>query len=219
MLREQAIKTVAQNKVKNLAVKERDEQLEIMTMEVWDDHEAWKNLPKSVQKEFENGVLEYQVDSDRYDSVLFIWAAYELKAVTNEYLFAELKKIGVNESEIDGTPLKMQACPCCGYRTIDIRGDFDICRVCWWEDDGQDNNNAGASYGGPNGISLSQARYNFIQYGIYDPSRSDLYKIRDPKEKYAIGRVFALKENILSEIESSWQVNMKKIGPTKKGYS
>src|SRR3954447_19194782 len=26
-------------------------------------------------------------------------------------------------------------CPCCGYYTLDSRGSFDICQVCWWEDD------------------------------------------------------------------------------------
>ena len=26
-------------------------------------------------------------------------------------------------------------CLCCGYRTLDERGVFDICPVCFWEDD------------------------------------------------------------------------------------
>jgi hypothetical protein len=26
-------------------------------------------------------------------------------------------------------------CPCCGYMTLDERGMFDICVVCFWEDD------------------------------------------------------------------------------------
>ena len=27
------------------------------------------------------------------------------------------------------------ACPCCGYATLDARGEYDICAICWWEDD------------------------------------------------------------------------------------
>ena len=27
-------------------------------------------------------------------------------------------------------------CPCCGFRTLGTRGGFEICAVCFWEDDG-----------------------------------------------------------------------------------
>lgn len=26
-------------------------------------------------------------------------------------------------------------CLCCGYKSLDTRGEFDICAVCFWEDD------------------------------------------------------------------------------------
>lgn len=29
-------------------------------------------------------------------------------------------------------------CPCCGFLTLDERGTFEICPVCFWEDDGQE---------------------------------------------------------------------------------
>ncbi|MFF1770133.1 CPCC family cysteine-rich protein [Streptomyces sp. NPDC058249] len=29
-------------------------------------------------------------------------------------------------------------CPCCGFLTLDERGSYEICPVCFWEDDGQD---------------------------------------------------------------------------------
>jgi hypothetical protein len=58
------------------------------------------------------------------------------------------------------------ACPCCRHRTLDARGDYDICPVCLWEDDGQDDHNAHAVSGGPNGVlSLTQARANFARIG------------------------------------------------------
>ena len=31
------------------------------------------------------------------------------------------------------------ACPCCGFLTLPSRGGYDICPVCFWEDDGQDD--------------------------------------------------------------------------------
>lgn len=55
-------------------------------------------------------------------------------------------------------------CPCCGYPTLLIRDSYDICPVCNWEDDGQDDPEADEQFGGPNGeYSLTQARLNFCR--------------------------------------------------------
>lgn len=57
-------------------------------------------------------------------------------------------------------------CPCCGYKTLDERGGYDICPVCFWEDDGQDDADADTIRGGPNGrLSLTQARENYQKIG------------------------------------------------------
>jgi hypothetical protein len=57
-------------------------------------------------------------------------------------------------------------CPCCGCLTLDERGGYDICQICYWEDDGQDDHDADEVRGGPNGVlSLTQARQNFVRYG------------------------------------------------------
>ena len=71
-------------------------------------------------------------------------------------------------------------CPCCGYRTLDERGSFDICQVCFWEDDGQDDHDADEVRGGPNyELSLTQARQNFREFGAC--SRRVLPHVRKPK--------------------------------------
>ena len=49
-------------------------------------------------------------------------------------------------------------CRCCLYFTLSAKGSFEICPICFWEDDGLDQQ---ASSGGPNGISLKEARQNF----------------------------------------------------------
>jgi hypothetical protein len=57
-------------------------------------------------------------------------------------------------------------CPCCGYLTLEERGGDDICPVCFWEDDGQDDHDADEVRGGPNyELSLSVARSNFRRIG------------------------------------------------------
>lgn len=53
-------------------------------------------------------------------------------------------------------------CPCCGFLTLEERGNFDICPLCRWEDDGQNDPYADEVWGGPNGdCSLTEARKNF----------------------------------------------------------
>jgi hypothetical protein len=75
-------------------------------------------------------------------------------------------------------------CPCCGYPTIDARGAFEICSLCAWEDDGQDDdghagNEAGAApdvvtHGPNHDYSLTEARRNFAEnLTSYRPSDRD----------------------------------------------
>jgi hypothetical protein len=60
-------------------------------------------------------------------------------------------------------------CPCCGYKTLSERGGFEICKVCFWEDDGQDDYDADIIRGGPNGaLSLAEARVNYRRFGACD---------------------------------------------------
>ncbi len=71
---------------------------------------------------------------------------------------AELES-GVTQAAIPGVSY---CCPCCGYPTLGERGGFEICVLCNWEDDGQDDHNAACVLGGPNGgYSLAEARTNF----------------------------------------------------------
>lgn len=57
-----------------------------------------------------------------------------------------------------------ETCPCCGYPTIG-QGFGNICELCDWEDEGQDDYNADEVIGIPNGqYSLVEARFNFEHY-------------------------------------------------------
>jgi hypothetical protein len=56
---------------------------------------------------------------------------------------------------------------------------YEICAVCFWEDEGQDDHDAGEIRGGPNrDLSLTQARRNFAAYGASDRHR--LHLVREP---------------------------------------
>ena len=70
-------------------------------------------------------------------------------------------------------------CPCCGFLTLCGRSGFEICPVCFWEDDGQDDHDADEVRGGPNGkLSLTQARENYRRCGAAD--KGHLPSIRKP---------------------------------------
>lgn len=74
-------------------------------------------------------------------------------------------------------------CPCCCYRTRGTPGDYGICDICFWEDDAQDDPEADAVWGGPNGsLSLTQARENFVRYGACDPHNVSHVRAPRPEE-------------------------------------
>ena len=74
-------------------------------------------------------------------------------------------------------------CPCCRYKTLHGRAGYEICKVCFWEDDGQDDHDADEVRGGPNGLlSLTQARLNFGLYGASDQKFSSKVRPALPDE-------------------------------------
>lgn len=77
--------------------------------------------------------------------------------------------------------LGLNQCPCCRFYTLEERGIFDICRICWWEDDGQDDHNADIVTGGPNGkYSLTVARTNFLDHGDMYAADDGIEPVREP---------------------------------------
>ena len=72
-------------------------------------------------------------------------------------------------------------CPCCGYFTLDEPNEYDICEVCWWEDDNFQLDNPDYA-GGANAISLNQARENFRRIGVSDKRMLDLARAPRPSE-------------------------------------
>jgi hypothetical protein len=75
---------------------------------------------------------------------------------------------------------KKYRCPCCGNFTLDNEpGNFDICPVCYWEDD---NIQADDPYyeGGANEVSLNQARENYRKFGACEECCLDA--VRPPTE-------------------------------------
>lgn len=71
------------------------------------------------------------------------------------------------------------SCPCCGYLTYSEKppGSFDICPVCYWEDDNVQNDDPTFS-GGANDVSLVEAKNNFQRFGAI--KKRYVSKVRKP---------------------------------------
>lgn len=66
------------------------------------------------------------------------------------------------------------SCPCCGYPTLAEARAYEVCILCWWEDDGQGDAEADVVRGGSNGdLSLSAARANFQDHLTIYPTGHD----------------------------------------------
>lgn len=101
--------------------------------------------------------------------------------------------------------MKKFACPCCGCLTLDERCAYDICPVCFWEDDAylivndgelkavrvendvSDETLLDVPSGANDGLTLREGRENYRKFGACDekmkrhvrkPMKSEL-----PKEK------------------------------------
>ena len=100
---------------------------------------------------------------------------------------------------------KFFLCPCCFFPTLSERAGYEICPLCNWEDDGQDDPLANEVWGGPNGdYSLSEARTNFskfiIMYRLTDSAHQQTLKQIDSKKRI-IGKYNALFED---ETDALW---------------
>ena len=83
--------------------------------------------------------------------------------------------------------VEKRPCPCCGYHTLPSRNDYEVCPVCFWEDEpGSLEEPDGV--GGSNAVSLREGRRNFERYGAMEARfRSN---VRSPKTS-ELPRVFA----------------------------
>ena len=87
-----------------------------------------------------------------------------------------------------------KTCVCCGYKTLDKSSIFDICPICFWEDEPNGRLNP-EFIGGANGdVSLIQAQKNYISFGACEEVMLDVVR----------------KPTIEDEFDSEWKPFMKK---------
>ena len=167
MDRKEAIEILGKSDLENMTSDQRAEQLEIMALEAWE----YNNIPDDIAMQMEAGELKYKPEDSRYDCVLMMWIRCRYNYAQNNYLKECLNNISINVDIVTGNYAELIPCPCCGYQTLGSRGEYQICSVCWWEDDGQDDADADETKDDGTEYSLSQARENFYKHTIsFHPS-------------------------------------------------
>jgi len=82
-------------------------------------------------------------------------------------------------------------CPSCGFPTLGARCSWEICLICFWEDDGQDDPDADETWGGPNkNYSLTQHRIEWLR------------NLEEMKKGDFIGQKLTLADNIILSEEA-----------------
>jgi hypothetical protein len=76
-------------------------------------------------------------------------------------------------------PSRRYPCKCCGFLSLTdpANGSYEICPVCFWEDDPVQNDDPSFA-GGANDVSLAHARENYVRFGACEPSLGD--RVRSP---------------------------------------
>jgi hypothetical protein len=114
----------------------------------------------------ENAIAEQSLDNLSIEKKNYYGRKFienEFSFFSNHYLQTFLSKeleIGV---EVKGNTPRLIPCFCCGYKTLTKRGEYFVCKVCYWEDDG---NNDLYQYNNVNKMSLFEARENFFKIGV-----------------------------------------------------
>ena len=167
MKRDEAIDIILKSTIEDLAKEEREELL----LDWWgidQDDSEFDKLPEALQSEiFNNDEPQKDIMDEVYSALLFVALRKKYKGVRNEYLSKRVSAILGSNHEVEGLLEKLYSCPCCEFKTLPRKGEYDICPVCLWEDDGSTNPN---SYSPPNRMTLAQARDNFIEFGLVNRS-------------------------------------------------
>lgn len=87
----------------------------------------------------------------------------KLALYTNDYLQSYLSERADIAISVLGVGINLYPCPCCGFKTLKEKGEYFICAVCFWEDDGTVDMNTLSVV---NRMTLAEARANFEKYGV-----------------------------------------------------
>lgn len=140
----------------------------------------YDTLPDSLKSEIARSEGPADPNDALYDALLEVALRRSYVGVVNSYLKEKIFLLG-REEDVEGIVETLEACPCCGYRTLTERGEYEICPVCFWEDDGTTETDR---VSGPNHMTLREAQLNFSSFGAVTKA-ARTHVLADGTERYA----------------------------------
>lgn len=121
------------------------------------------------QAEVDAAVIEYFIQHEFdeninygtfFDSAIIYFLTFRYWIYNNVYLeqlYQDLyhRHIGIDED----SRFNHLQCPCCGFYSLSLEPDWEICGICFWENDGQ----AEIKYSSVNRMTLFEYRKNFMK--------------------------------------------------------
>lgn len=167
MNRDEAIAIILKTTIEDLSKEEREEIL-IDWWGIDQDDPEFDKLPETLQLEILNyDEPQKDIMDEVYSALLLVALRKKYHGVRNEYLSKRVSAILGSNQEVEGLQEELYSCPCCEFKTLPTKGEYDICPVCFWEDDGSTDP---SYYSSPNHMTLAQARDNFIEFGVVNKS-------------------------------------------------
>ena len=74
-------------------------------------------------------------------------------------------------------------CDCCGFRTLLSKGRYEICAVCFWEDDPSVGPDNADEESGPNHMTLTLGRENYASIGASSAPMKEHTRPPRPEER------------------------------------
>lgn len=167
MKRDEAISIIINSTIDGMSDRTRQEIL----FDWWgidQEHSEYYRLSEALRTE----ILRFDepqrdAKDESYNTLIFVALSKKYLGVRNEYLSKRVSEILHSNYEVEGLVDELFTCPCCEFKTLQTKGEYDICPVCYWEDDGNLNP---LYYSSPNHMTLAQGRKNFAEFGAVSES-------------------------------------------------
>lgn len=178
MTRKEAIQMLARHDMRQLS-RDAREQLLVDWWSIDADDFEYDALPDVLKATLAKADEPDEPMKALYDPLLELALRRSFVGVTNSYLERRLARTGA-DAKVEGVAEVLAPCPCCRFRTLQARGEYQICKVCFWEDDGSNDVD---SVSAPNHMSLREARERFARLGAVTEAARE-HVLPDGKERY-----------------------------------
>jgi hypothetical protein len=174
-----ALRLVAEKVFSELSDSDRESVL-LDYATISEEDPGFETLPDDLNARIANGLEEFSSDDLMYEPLVQIGVRDSLIGVTKSILLNALDWV----TKVEGDVEPLDECCCCGYKALSKRREYNVCPVCFWEDDGTESDEA---YSSPNHLTLGEGKRNFQGRGVCStrgPSMDTVDRLR----KYVKGK-------------------------------